>query len=74
MNNTDNIYPLHDPVQWGHHWLTVCCTGTHVLVFDRFGRALAEIEEAYTELQLRKYFLEVFPERVMVTSTFVVQS
>ena len=45
-----------------------------MLGFDSFGRALAEIEEAYTEPQLRRYFLEAFPERVMVTNTFAVQS
>ena len=74
ISNTDNIYPLRDPAEGGHHWLTVCCIGTHVLVFYRFGRALVKIDEAYTELQPHKYFLEAFPERVMVMNTFAVQS
>ena len=45
-----------------------------MLVFNSFGRALAEKSEAYTDPQLRRCFLAAFPERVMVTNTFAVQS
>ena len=35
--NTDNILPVWDLVQGGHHWLTVCREKDDVLVFDSFG-------------------------------------
>ena len=71
--NTDNIYPGLEPVQGGHHWVTVCCSSDLLLVFDSFGRSLAQMEKDYTELQLRAYFLWAYPDRTVVTNAFAVQ-
>ena len=38
--NTDNVLPLWDQQEGGHHWLTVCRDNDRVLVFDSFGRSL----------------------------------
>ena len=38
--NTDNVLPLWDQPEGGHHWLTVCRENDRVLVFDSFGRSL----------------------------------
>ena len=35
--NTDNISPIYDIVEGGHHWLTVCRENNDVLVFDSVG-------------------------------------
>ena len=47
--NTDNILPVWDRAEGGHHWLTVCREKDHVLVFDSFGRSLEQMEQNYTE-------------------------
>ena len=52
--NTDNIYPGLDPVEGGHHWVTVCCSSDLLLVFDSSGRS-AQMEKEYTDQQPRAY-------------------
>ena len=47
--NTDNVLPIYDRVEGGHHWLSVCRENDHVLVFDTFSRSLEQIEINYTE-------------------------
>ena len=47
--NTDNILPVWDRPERGHHWLSVCREKDDVLVFDSFGRSLNQIEQDYTE-------------------------
>ena len=56
--NTDNVLPVWDSVEGGHHWLTVCREKDHVLVFDSFGRSLEQMEQNYTEPKLKQFFLE----------------
>ncbi len=66
--NTDNIYPLHDPVEGGHH--SVCAErGELVLLCDSFGRPLSQMEADYTEPNLRRYFLQAYPNHTIVTNT-----
>ena len=43
--NTDNIYPGLDPVECGHHWVTVCCSFDLLLVFDSLGHSLTQMEK-----------------------------
>ena len=71
--NTDNILPVWDPAQGGHHWLSVCREKDDVLVFDSFGRSLNQIEQDYTEPNLKRYFHDAFPNCRISTSTQVVQ-
>ena len=72
--NTDNIfYQYGDPAQGGHHWLSVCREKDDVLVFDSFGRSLNQIEQDYTEPNLKRYFHDAFPNCRISTSTQVVQ-
>ena len=44
--NTDNILPVWETAEGGHHWLTVCREKDHVLVFDSFGRSLEQMEQS----------------------------
>ena len=44
-----------------------------LLVFDSFGRSLAQMEKDYTKPQLRACFLRAYPDRTIVTNTFPVQ-
>ena len=71
--NTDNVLPVWDSVEGGHHWLTVCREKDHVLVFDRFGRSLEQMEQNYTEPKLKQFFLEAFPDCWISTNTQVIQ-
>ena len=71
--NTDNVLPVWDSVEGGHHWLTVCREKDHVLVFDSFGRSLEQMEQNYTEPKLKQFFLEAFPDCWISTNTQVIQ-
>ena len=71
--NTDNILPVWDRPERGHHWLSVCREKDDVLVFDSFGRSLNQIEQDYTEPNLKRYFHDAFPNCRISTSTQVVQ-
>ena len=71
--NTDNVVPLYDQVEGGHHWLTVCCEQDQLLIFDSFGRSLEQMEVDYTEPRFKQYFFEAYPECHMFTNTQVVQ-
>lgn len=72
--NTDNIYPYYDMVEGGHHWVTVCCDGETVLVFDSFGRALKQMEIDYTEPNLQQYFIQAYSNETIITNTFEIQN
>ena len=65
-----DINPGLDPVKGGHQWVTVCCSSDLLLVFDSFGRSLAQMEKDYTEPQLRASFLWAYPDSAIVTNTF----
>ena len=56
--NTDNVVPLYDQVEGGHHWLTVCCEQDQLLIFDSFGRSLEQMEIDYTEPRFKLYFFD----------------
>ena len=71
--NTDNILPVWDRAEGGHHWLTVCREKDHVLVFDSFGRSLEQMEQNYTEPYLKQFFLDAFPDCRISTNTQVIQ-
>ena len=71
--NTDNVLPVWDSVEGGHHWLTVCREKDHVLVFDSFGRSLEQMEQNYTEPKLKQFFLDTFPDCRISTNTQVMQ-
>ena len=71
--NTDNVLPLYDPPQGGHHWLTVCREKNRVLVFDSFGRTLARMEQDYHEPGLERYFAEAYSDCTLCTNTQVLQ-
>ena len=71
--NTDNILPAWDRAEGGHHWLTVCREKDHVLVFDSFGRTLEQMEQNYTEPNLKQFFLDAFPDCRISTNTQVIQ-
>ena len=71
--NTDNVMPLYDPPEGGHHWLTVCRDGGRILVFDSFGRNLKQMERDYTEPHLERYFMEAYPDCELYTNTQVLQ-
>ena len=71
--NTDNVVPIHDYPEGGHHWLTVCRENDQVLVFDSFGRSLAQMEQDYTEPHFKRYFIEAYPECEIVTNTQILQ-
>ena len=71
--NTDNVLPVWDSVEGGHHWLTVCREKDHVLVFDSFGRSLEQMEQNYTEPKLKQFFLDAFPDCWISTNTQVIQ-
>ena len=71
--NTDNILPVWDRAEGGHHWLTVCREKDHVLVFDSFGRSLEQMEQNYTEPNLKQFFLDAFPDCRISTNTQVIQ-
>ena len=72
--NTDNIIPLFDDVEGGHHWLTVCCEQDDVLVFDSFGRTLRQMELDYTEPQFEWYFRRAYPNCTLYTNTQILQN
>ena len=71
--NTDNVLPIYDRVEGGHHWLSVCRENNHVLVFDTFGRSLEQIEINYTEPHFKRYLIEAFPDCQISTNTQVLQ-
>ena len=71
--NRDNILPVWDPAQGGHHWLTVCREKDHVLVFDSFGRSLEQMEQNYTEPNLKWFFSDAFPHCRISTNTQIIQ-
>ena len=71
--NTDNILPVWDRPEGGHHWLTVCREKDHVLAFDSFGRSLEQMELDYTEPNLKQFFLDAFPDCRISTNTQVMQ-
>ena len=71
--NTDNVMPLYDPPEGGHHWLTVCREGNRILIFDSFGRTLQRMEQDYTEPHLERYFKEAYPHCELCTNTQVLQ-
>ena len=71
--NTDNVLPIYDRVEGGHHWLSVCRENDHVLVFDTFGRSLEQIEINYTEPHFKRYLIEAFPDCQISTNTQVLQ-
>ena len=73
MVNTDNILPVWDRAEGGHHWLAVCREKDHVLVFDSFGRSLEQMEQNYTEPNLKQFFLDAFPDCRISTNTQVIQ-
>ena len=70
---TDNVLPLWDAVEDGHHWLTVCREKDHVLVFDSFGRSLEQMEQNYTEPKLKQFFVDAFLDCRISTYTQVKQ-
>lgn len=71
--NTDNVIPIYDQPEGGHHWLTVCRENNCILVFDSFGRSLEQIERDYTEPNFKQYILNVFPDCKISTNTQVLQ-
>ena len=71
--NTDNVKPIFDQPEGGHHWLTVCREKRTVLVFDSFGRTLRQMEVDYTEPHLERFFLEAYPDCRLYTNTQVLQ-
>ena len=71
--NTDNILPILDKPEGGHHWLTVCREGDNVLIFDSFGRALMQMAEDYKEPELKQCFLNVYSGCNLYTNTQVIQ-
>ena len=73
MVNTDKILPVWDTAEGGHHWLTVCREKDPVLVFDSFGRSLEQMEQNYTEPNLKQFFLDAFPDCRISTNTQVIQ-
>ena len=58
--NTDNVIPLYDAPEGGHHWLTVCREKKRILIFDSFGRNLQQMELDYTEPRLTEYFMNAY--------------
>lgn len=71
--NTDNVMPVYDRPEGGHHWLTVCRENDQILVFDSFGRSLSQMELDYTEPRFKRYFVEAYPECDIFTNTQVLQ-
>ena len=71
--NTDNILPVWDTAEGGHHWLTDCREKDHVLVFDSFGRSPEQMEQNYTEPNLKQFFLDAFPDCRISTNTQVIR-
>ena len=73
--NTDNVLPVCDAVEGGHHWLPFCREKDHpyVLVFDSFGRSLEQMEQNYREPKFKQFFLDVFPDCRISTNTQVIQ-
>ena len=57
----------------GDHWLTVCSEKDHVLVFESFGRSQEQMEQNYTEPNLKRFFLDAFPDCWISTNTQVTQ-
>ena len=71
--NTDNFLPVWDHPGGGHHWLTVCRLKDHVFVFDSFGRSLEQLEQNYTEPNLKQFLLDAFPNCRISTNTQAIQ-
>ena len=70
---TTFYHTVWDRAEGGHHWLTVCREKDHVLVFDSFGRNLEQMEQDYTEPNLKQFFLDAFPDCRISTNTQVIQ-
>ena len=71
--NTDNVLPVYDATEGGHHWLTVCREQNVILVFDSFGRSLYTMEQDYTEPALCDFFKEAYADCKIITNTQAVQ-
>ena len=71
--NTDNVLPVYDAPEGGHHWLTVCREQNVILVFDSFGRSLYTMEQDYTEPALCDFFKEAYADCKIITNTQAVQ-
>ena len=72
--NTDNVLPLFDEPESGHHWLTVCREHDNALVFDTFGRSLSQMEISYSEPKFQQYILNALTDCTVFTNTQKIQN